>query len=97
AQQQTDRRAVRHGHRAGGAELLIMSSAFPMTVIPRKRRGIELVLLIFALAITLGAYALFDLKVNIRLPPMFPYIAAGGVVLAGLAHLAVRWRLPYAD
>ena len=49
-----------------------MSSAFPMTVIPRKRRGIELVLVIFALAITLGAYALVDLNVNNRLPPMFP-------------------------
>ena len=38
-QQQTDGGAVRHGHRVGGAELLIMSSAFPITVIPRKRRG----------------------------------------------------------
>ncbi len=74
-----------------------MSSAFPITVIPRKRRGVELVLVIFALAITLGAYALVDLNVNNRLSPMFPYLAGGCVVLAALAHFAVRWRLPYAD
>ena len=74
-----------------------MSSAFPITVIPRKRRGIELVLVIFALAIGLGAYAIVDLNVNNRLSPMFPYLAGGCVLLAALAHIAVRWRLPYAD
>ena len=57
-----------------------MSSAFPITVIPRKRRGIELVLVIFALAITLGGYALVDLNVNGRLSPMFPYLAGGCVL-----------------
>ncbi len=28
---------------------------------------------------------------------MFPYLAGGCVLLAALAHIAVRWRLPYAD
>ena len=74
-----------------------MSAAAPVTVLPRKRRGIELVLVLFALLITLGAYVQVDLNVTGRLSEAFPTLAAVCVGLAGLAHLAVRWRLPYAD
>jgi cell division protein FtsW (lipid II flippase) len=74
-----------------------MTIAVPMTVVPRKRRGVELVLILFALLITLGAYAIVDLNVTGGLSPRFPYLAGGCVGLAAIAHIAVRWRLPYAD
>ncbi len=74
-----------------------MSNAAPLTVIPRKRRGVELVLIVFALVITLSAYAQVDLNVSGRLSSVFPYLAGVCSGLALLAHLAVRWRLPYAD
>ncbi|MDQ1483299.1 MAG: hypothetical protein QOF35_1375 [Actinomycetota bacterium] len=67
------------------------------TVIPRKRRGAELLLLLFALALTIGAYAIVDLNVSEKLSPNFLYLAGGCALLALLAHLAVRWRIPYAD
>jgi cell division protein FtsW (lipid II flippase) len=68
-----------------------------VTVVPRKRRGIELVLILFALTITLSAYALVDFNVTGKLPESFPYVAGGCLLLVLLAHLAIRWRLPYAD
>ncbi len=74
-----------------------MSTPAPLTVIPRKRRGIELVLILFALLITLGAYAQVDLNVFDALSAVFPYVAGACTGLALVAHLAVRWRLPYAD
>ncbi len=74
-----------------------MSAISSLTVIPRKRRGVELTLTIFALLIGLGAYTLIDLNVNGELPARLPYLAGGAVLLAALAHFAVRWRLPYAD
>ena len=75
-----------------------MSSPDPgLTVVPRKRRGAELVLLLFAVVITLGAYAQVDVNVTGWLSPLFPFVA-GGVALGALAaHFAVRWRIPYAD
>lgn len=74
-----------------------MSTAAPLTVIPRKRRGVELVLILFALVITLGAYALVDVNVSGRISAALPSVVGVCVGLAALAHLAVRWRLPYAD
>ena len=68
-----------------------------VTVLPRKRRGVELVLILFALVITLGAYALVDFNVTGGLSRDFPYLAGGCLLLVALAHIAVRWRLPYAD
>ncbi len=68
-----------------------------VTVVPRKRRGAELVLLVFAIVVTLGAYAQVDFNVTGQLSPLFPFVA-GGVTLGALAaHFAVRWRIPYAD
>ena len=64
---------------------------------PRKRRGVELALIIFALGLALGAYALVDLNVTGELSPTFPYVVGVCMLLATLAHIAVRWRLPYAD
>ena len=69
----------------------------PVAVVPRRRRGVELAMLAFALVLGLGAYAQVDLNVTGGLGPGFVPVAAGCVVAVLLAHLAVRWRLPYAD
>jgi cell division protein FtsW (lipid II flippase) len=74
-----------------------MSDAAQMTVIPRKRRGVELVLTLLALAVVLSAYAIVDLNAAGGISPALPYIAAFALLLAALAHAANRWRLPYAD
>ena len=84
-------------HWAGGAELLIMRVVAPVTVVPRRRRGVELALIIFALGLTLGAYALVDINVTGELSSAFPYVAGICILLAALTHIAVRWRIPYAD
>jgi cell division protein FtsW (lipid II flippase) len=71
----------------------------PSTPIPRvpKRRGVELVLLVFAVAIVVAAEAIVeatrDDHLNSRL------LAYGAVPLGvGLiAHLVIRWVAPYAD
>ncbi len=74
-----------------------MSFPAQVSVVPRKRRGTELALLAFALGIGLAAYALVDHAVLGAVTPRFPVLAAGSGLLALVAHLAVRWRLPYAD
>jgi cell division protein FtsW (lipid II flippase) len=74
-----------------------MRAVAPVTVVPRKRRGVELALIIFALGLTLGAYALVDINVTGELSPSFPLVAGISTLLAALAHIAVRWRIPYAD
>jgi len=72
-------------------------SAAAVTVVPRKRRGVELALITFALALTLSAYVIVDLNVTGEISPTLPYLAGGCALLAVGAHLAVRFRLPYAD
>ena len=71
-----------------------MRAVAPVTVVPRKRRGVELALIIFAVGLTLGAYALVDINVTGELSPSFAYVAGISSLLAALAHIAVRWRLP---
>ena len=68
-----------------------------VAVLPRKRRGVELAMLSFALVLGLGAYAQVDLNVSGALGPGFVPVASGCAVAVLMAHLAVRWRLPYAD
>ncbi len=74
-----------------------MAAQAPITVAPRKRRGIELVLIAFALVIGLGAYAQVDLNVSGALSGVFWVVVGTSAFVALVAHLAVRWRLPYAD
>ncbi|MFC7619939.1 FtsW/RodA/SpoVE family cell cycle protein [Microlunatus sp. GCM10028923] len=75
-----------------------MSAAAPaQTVVPRKRRGVELLLIILALGIGIGGYAMVDYNLNGRLDDFFPVHAGALAVLALAAHIVVRWRLPYAD
>ncbi len=64
---------------------------------PRTRRGVELVLLIVAIAIVLLAWVTVDLNRNGTVPANIIPLAGGLVVLATLVHLVLRWKAPYAD
>ena len=66
-------------------------------VIPRTRRGVELVLLIVAIAIVLLAWVTVDLNRNGTVPAEIIPVAGGLVVLAGVVHVVLRWKAPYAD
>ncbi|SFX26277.1 FtsW/RodA/SpoVE family cell cycle protein [Streptomyces atratus] len=62
-----------------------------------KRRGVELLLLIGAVLISVYGYAAVGLAKNGAVPPDVAGYGAGLGLLALLAHLAVRFRAPYAD
>ncbi|MET8175900.1 FtsW/RodA/SpoVE family cell cycle protein [Streptomyces clavifer] len=62
-----------------------------------KRRGVELSLLIGAVLISVYGYASVGLARNNAVPPDAAGYGAGLGLLALLAHLAVRFRAPYAD
>lgn len=65
--------------------------------LPRTRRGTELVLLIFAIAVVLLAYANVGLVMNDSVPPDIIPMGAGFVAIAVAFHLVLRWRAAYAD
>jgi cell division protein FtsW (lipid II flippase) len=69
----------------------------PVTVVPRKRRGVELVMLLFAAGIGIAAYTIVHLNVDGAVPARLPFVAGGWVALLLVAHVVVRIRLPYAD
>ncbi|MFH8473148.1 FtsW/RodA/SpoVE family cell cycle protein [Streptomyces sp. NPDC018000] len=62
-----------------------------------KRRGVELLLLIGAVLISVYGYAAVGLARSGAVPPDVAAYGAGLGLLALLAHLAVRFRAPYAD
>ncbi|MFF3749536.1 FtsW/RodA/SpoVE family cell cycle protein [Streptomyces sp. NPDC002018] len=64
---------------------------------PRKRRGVELSLLVCAVLISVFGYVSVGLGKYGALPPGAAGYGAGLGMLALLAHLAVRLRAPYAD
>ncbi|AXG15525.1 FtsW/RodA/SpoVE family cell cycle protein [Intrasporangium calvum] len=66
-------------------------------VTPRTRRGVELVLLIVAIAVVLLAWVTVDLNRNGTVPAEIIPVAGGLVVLAGVVHVVLRWKAPYAD
>ncbi len=74
-----------------------MSAATATIVVPRKRRNVELALVLFAALIGLGAYTIVSYNVTGELPAELPYFGAGWVLAPVLVHVAIRWRLPYAD
>ena len=63
----------------------------------RRGRGVELGLLVLALALGIGAYAVVGLQMTGELPSRFYLYSVGMVVLAGAAHVLLRLRAPYAD
>ncbi len=74
-----------------------MSATASVIVIHRKRRNVELVLLLLALAIGLGAYVVTGVDINGVPPSNWPVVSGIWVGLGLIAHLTLRWRLPYAD
>jgi cell division protein FtsW (lipid II flippase) len=73
------------------------ASTSVIQIIPRTRRGVELLLLIIAVAVAVGAYVNIGITVQNAVPASTGYYAAGIGLLALIAHLALRYRAPYAD
>ncbi len=67
------------------------------TLAPRTRRGVELVLLVGAVAIVLVAYASTGLATTGTLPPSLLAYGGGLVLLTGAVHVTLRLRAAYAD
>ncbi len=61
------------------------------------RRNTELALLVFAIAITLGAYAIVGVAHDNSVPGSLGVYGVGLVVLFVVAHLALRRFAPYSD
>ncbi|MEV6007744.1 FtsW/RodA/SpoVE family cell cycle protein [Streptomyces sp. NPDC051976] len=72
-------------------------AASPATPRPPRRRGVELCLIVAAVAISVYGYAEVGLARTGAVPRDAAWYGAGLGVLALLAHLAVRARAPYAD
>ncbi|WP_347351941.1 FtsW/RodA/SpoVE family cell cycle protein [Intrasporangium sp.] len=66
-------------------------------VAPPTRRGLELLLLLLAIAIVLLAWVSVDLNRNGTVPANIVPVAGGLVFLAIVVHVVVRWRAAYAD
>lgn len=64
---------------------------------PRKRRSVELAMLLFALALSVGAWINVGLASVGRLPGSLLYFGAAFGALALVAHGVVRYFTPYAD
>ncbi|MFE0649621.1 FtsW/RodA/SpoVE family cell cycle protein [Streptomyces sp. NPDC059534] len=62
-----------------------------------KRRGVELSLLVCAVLISVSGYAAVGLARSGAVPPDAVRYGAGLGLLSLVAHLAVRFRAPYAD
>ncbi|HEU4948693.1 MAG TPA: FtsW/RodA/SpoVE family cell cycle protein [Kribbella sp.] len=74
-----------------------IASTSVIQIIPRTRRGVELLLLIIAIGVSVGAYVNIGITVQDKVPASTGYYAAGIGLLALIAHLALRYRAPYAD
>jgi cell division protein FtsW (lipid II flippase) len=65
--------------------------------VPRRGRGTELALLVFAIGISTAAYVAVDLGALGRVPPNMLGYVGGLSVITGAAHVVVRRFAPYAD
>lgn len=74
-----------------------IASTSVIQVIPRTRRGVELFLLIIAVAVAVGAYINIGITVQGKIPASTGYYAAGIGILALVAHIVLRYKAPYAD
>ena len=62
-----------------------------------KRRGAELVMLLFATAIVIAAQIATDLTLKDAIDPNLIWYAVGFMAVWGVAHLVIRATAPYAD
>jgi cell division protein FtsW (lipid II flippase) len=74
-----------------------IASTSVIQIIPRTRRGVELMLLIVAIGVSVAAYVNIGLTVQGKVPASTGYYAAGIGLLAVIAHMTLRYRAPYAD
>ncbi|WP_329004658.1 FtsW/RodA/SpoVE family cell cycle protein [Kribbella sp. NBC_00709] len=74
-----------------------IASTSVIQIIPRTRRGVELLLLVIAVGVSVAAYVNIGVTVQNEVPASTGYYAAGISLLAVIAHLALRFRAPYAD
>ncbi len=63
----------------------------------RTRKTVELLLVIFASSIGLGAYLLTHLDIDGSLPAAWPVVTGIWFAIGLVAHAGVRFALPYAD
>jgi cell division protein FtsW (lipid II flippase) len=63
----------------------------------RKRRGVELFMLVLAVGIGFAGYVLIHLNRDAKLPAAWPWALAALAGIGLVLHLVVRWRTPYAD
>ena len=66
-------------------------------IVYHKRRNIELLMLVFALSFGFVGYLLVELNLFNQVPSNWPVVAILWFGLGLIAHVIVRWRLPYAD
>jgi len=66
-------------------------------LVPRKRRGAELFLLLIAVVVGVGAYIAVGLGFSGEIPVDTYRLAGGIVAMALVAHVAIRRLAPYAD
>ena len=66
-------------------------------VVYRKRRNVELAMVVFALALGLGGWLLTNLNLYGEVPGNWPVVVGVWGALGVAAHLLVRWKLPFAD
>ncbi|TDU04236.1 cell elongation-specific peptidoglycan biosynthesis regulator RodA [Streptomyces sp. 846.5] len=85
------------GRRATGSNPGAAARASGFTGPPAKKRNLELLLVLFAVAICGFAEAGVELALNNKLPSSFATLVGGLAVLALLAHLVVRQWAAYAD
>lgn len=69
----------------------------PPTISYRKRRGVELVLILVAALFGPIGFMMASVNMTGQLPGHLIAVAAGWLGLALIAHFAVRFRAPYAD
>src|SRR5699024_10802584 len=90
-----------HRHRRSRPRALLMSVSVQPEVsgdviVYRRRRNIELALLLFAQLFGYGGWIITHLNLHNALPGNWPVVAAAWFGIGLVAHLAVRWKLPYA-
>ncbi len=61
------------------------------------RRNYELLLLVFAVVITLSAWTYLEIALRQRIPANLVLYGVSFAAILGAAHLVVRWYAPYAD
>jgi cell division protein FtsW (lipid II flippase) len=71
--------------------------ALVTSIAPRTRRNVELLLLVLAFAVALGAYALVGIAGEGGVPTDLVGVGGGLVLLTVALHVVIRLRAPYAD